>query len=174
MLGMLDFGIDVDVWPWIWLCVAVVFALVELTFIGGTFVLLPFAASAFVAALLAFYDVSIEVQWGTFVFGGAGLLFVMLRWARGFLSQSDMPAGVGADRLVGTTGIVTVTVDSTDSARPGRVTVGGEVWGALCRGDETLPVGTKVRIASVIGTRVVVEPIRADDAAGTNTKEKDA
>ena len=33
---MLDLGIDTDVWPWIWLTVAVVFALIELTFLGGT------------------------------------------------------------------------------------------------------------------------------------------
>ena len=49
---MLEFGIDLDVWPWIWLAVAVVFALIELTVIGGYFLLLPWAASAFAAALL--------------------------------------------------------------------------------------------------------------------------
>lgn len=170
---MLDFGIDVDVWPWIWLAVAVVFALVELTFIGGTFVLLPFAISAFAAAILAFYDVPVEVEWATFVIGGTALLFVMLRWVRGFLSQSEMPAGVGAERLVGTTGIVTVAIDAADSTRPGRVTIGGEVWGALSSNDETLPIGTRVRIASMIGTRVVVEPISVDDATRSNPADAD-
>ena len=159
---MLDLGIDVDVWPWIWLSLAVLFALVELTFIGGTFVLLPFAISAFAAAILAFYDVAIEIQWVTFVVGGAGLLLVMLRWVRGFLRQSELPSGVGADRLVGITGIVTVTIEASDTARRGRVAVGGELWGALSSRDATLPAGTRVRIASMIGTRVVVEPIDAD------------
>ena len=65
--GVLDLGIDLDVWPWVWLVLAVLFALVELTFLGGTFVLLPFALSAFVASFLAFYGVAIEVQWAIFV-----------------------------------------------------------------------------------------------------------
>src|SRR5918994_3910285 len=98
---MLDLGIDVDVWPWIWLSLAVVFALVELTFLGGTFVLLPFAMSAFVAAILAFYDVPIEVQWATFVLGGALIFFLMYRWGSGFLDQNTLPGGGGAGRLVG-------------------------------------------------------------------------
>ena len=55
---MLDLGIDLDVWPWIWLGTAVVFALVELIFVGGSFIILPFAVSAFVAAILGFYDVA--------------------------------------------------------------------------------------------------------------------
>ena len=88
---MLDFGIDVDVWPWIWLVVAVVFALVELTFLGGTFILLPFAASAFVASLLAFYDVAVEVQWAVFVLGGAVAFALLYRWARHDLVD-ELPA----------------------------------------------------------------------------------
>lgn len=156
--GVLDLGIDIDVWPWVWLGAAVVFALVELTFIGGTFVLLPFAASAFVAAILAFYDVAIEVQWAVFVGGGLAVFAVLYRWVRRFLDQSVLPLGVGADRLVGTTGIVTVDVEPGDVARRGRISVGGEVWGAISREDLAIPAGTRVRITAVVGTRVVVEP----------------
>ena len=49
---MLDLGVDLNAWPWIWLFVAVAFTLTEVTVLGGSFVLLPFAVSAFVAALL--------------------------------------------------------------------------------------------------------------------------
>jgi membrane protein implicated in regulation of membrane protease activity len=157
--GVLDLGIDVDVWPWIWLGAAVLFALVELTFIGGTFVLLPFSASAFVAAILAFYDVAIEVQWAVFVGGGLVLFVVLYRWVRRFLDQSVLPLGVGADRLLGTTGIVTVGVEPGDAARRGRISVDGEVWGALSREEHAIPAGTRVRITAVVGTRVVVEPV---------------
>jgi membrane protein implicated in regulation of membrane protease activity len=171
--GVLDLGIDLDVWPWIWLSLAVVFALVELTFIGGTFVLLPFSISAFVAALLAFYDVPIEVQWATFVLGGALVFFLMYRWVRGFLDQNELPGGVGAGRLVGESGVVTVEIDPTDTSRRGRVVVGSELWGALSKDEEPLAVGTRVRVAAVVGTRVVVEPILP---AGTNadTNREDA
>jgi membrane protein implicated in regulation of membrane protease activity len=157
--GVLDLGIDTDVWPWVWLGAAVVFALVELTFIGGTFVLLPFAASAFVAAILAFYDVAIEVQWAVFLGGGLAVFAGLYRWVRRFLDQSVLPLGVGADRLVGTIGIVTVDVEPGDVARRGRISVEGEVWGALSREDLAIPAGTRVRITAVVGTRVVVEPV---------------
>jgi len=168
--GVLDLGIDLDVWPWIWLGAAVVFALVELTFIGGTFVLLPFAASAFVAAILAFYDVAIEVQWTVFVGGGLAVFVALYRWVRRFLDESTLPLGVGADRLVGTTGIVTVAVEPGDVARRGRITIEGEVWGALSRGDLLIPAGTRVRITAVVGTRVVVEPDGVDPDAVTDRK----
>jgi membrane protein implicated in regulation of membrane protease activity len=166
--GLLDLGIDLDVWPWVWLGLAVVFALVELTFIGGTFVLLPFAISAFAAAILAFYDVAIEIQWLTFVVGGGLVLFIMLRWVRGFLDENVLPRGVGADRLVGTLGIVTVAIEPGDSARPGRVSVEGELWGALSSDDQRLPIGTRVRITSVIGTRAVVEALTPPEPDATD------
>ena len=107
---MLDLGLDLDIWPWVWLFVAVAFAIIELTILGGSFILLPFAVSAFFASILGFYDVSIEVQWAVFVFGG-GLLWVgFYRWSKTFLRDHDLPPGVGAERLVGRTGVITVDV----------------------------------------------------------------
>ncbi len=163
---MLDLGIDLDVWPWVWLVLAVAFALVELAFIGGSFVLLPFAASAFLASILAFYDVAVEIQWLTFLVGGGLLFLVLSRWARGVLRESVLPPGVGADRLVGLTGVVTVDIDPHDTQRRGRVAVHGEVWGALSRDDVNLPVGSRVRVTEMQGTRVIVEPIGPTRAEG--------
>jgi membrane protein implicated in regulation of membrane protease activity len=155
----MDLGIDLDVWPWVWLIVAVGFALIELTVVGGSFVLLPFAVSAFAAAILAYYDVSIEVQWAVFLAGGGLLFFILARWARGFLRENELPPGVGADRLVGLAGIVTVDIDPDDTDRRGRVAIHGEVWGALTTVDRALPAGMKVRVRAMQGTRVIVEPL---------------
>jgi membrane protein implicated in regulation of membrane protease activity len=155
---VLDLGIDIDVWPWIWLGVAVVFALVELSFLGGTFVLLPFAASAFVASLLAFYDAPVEAQWAVFVIGGALLFAIAYRWARHNLND-ELPLGVGADRLVGMVGVVTTDISPDDADRRGRVTLGGERWGALTDVPDALPAGTRVKVVSMRGTRVVVVPV---------------
>ncbi len=120
--AVLDLGIDLDVWPWIWLVTAIVFALVELIVVGGSFIILPWAASAFIAAILAFYDVSIEIQWAVFVFGGAILFAVLYRWAQRFMKEHTMDPGVGADRLVGLTAIVTTPIepDDTDPRRSRR------------------------------------------------------
>ncbi|MFV0308103.1 MAG: NfeD family protein [Desertimonas sp.] len=161
---MLDLGIDLDVWPWIWLTVAVVFVLIELTLLAGSFVILPFAVSAFAAAIAGFYDTSAEVQWAIFAVGGAIAWLGMYRWAKRFVTDNQMAPGVGSERLVDLEGIVTVGIDPDDTSRRGRVSVAGEVWGALSATDRPVAVGTHVRIASVVGTRVVVEPIPIGDA----------
>ena len=162
---MLDLGIDLTVWPWVWLFIAVLFALIELTILGGSFVLLPFAVSAFAAALLGFYDVAIEIQWGVFVVGG-GVLFVgFYRWAKRFLRDNLMAPGVGADRLVGMIGVVTAPILPDDIDRLGRVTIEGEVWGALATTEEALPKGARVRISAMQGTRVLVERVTADGSS---------
>ena len=154
---MLDLGIDLNVWPWVWLGVAVFFALIELTVLAGSFVLRPFAVSALFAALLGFYDVAIEIQWLVFV-GGGGLLWIGLyRYLRRFAGDNELQPGVGADRLIGLTGIVTTTIDPDDTERRGRVTAHGEVWGATSVNGKPLAQGTHVRIVSVSGTKVSVE-----------------
>jgi membrane protein implicated in regulation of membrane protease activity len=165
----LDLGIDLDVWPWIWLATAVVFALVELIFVGGSFIILPFAVSAFISAILAFYDAPIEAQWSVFAFGGAVLFGIMYQWAQRFMKRVERTPGVGADRLVGLTGTVTTEISPDDTDRKGRVTVSGEVWGALADGDDGIPVGTKVTVLSMRGTRVVVTPANSNHInTGTN------
>lgn len=160
---MLDLGIDLNIWPWVWLGTAVFFALIELTVLAGSFVLLPFAVSALAAALLGFYDVAIEVQWLTFVGGGAVLWVLLYRYAKNFAGESELQPGVGADRLVGLEGIVTSTIDPDDTDRRGRINAHGEVWGATSKSGQVIPQGAHVRIVEVSGTRVIVE--RSDASA---------
>ena len=161
LTGVLDLGIDIDVWPWIWLGVAVLFAIIEVTLLAGSFVLLPFAVSAFVAALLGFYDVAVEIQWFTFIFGGALIWILLYRRMKNFVGENEIAPGVGAERLIGLTGIVTVRIDPYDTDRHGRVTVDGEVWGALSDSETPLPEGAKVRVTAMAGTRVMVEPLES-------------
>ena len=156
--AVLDLGIDLDVWPWIWLSTAVIFALVELIVVGGSFIVLPWAVSAFIAAILAFYDVQIEIQWAVFVFGGAIMFFLLYRWATEFMDRNSMDPGVGADRLVGLLGIVTAPIDPLDTSRAGRITVEGEVWGVVDV-DRAFGEGEQVRITGMKGTRVTIEPV---------------
>ncbi len=155
---MLDLGIDLSVWPWIWLSIAVIFALVELILVGGSFIVLPFSASAFVSAILAFYDVSIEIQWSVFLFGGAVLFVIMYQWAKKFMRDHPATPGVGADRLVGMVGTVTAAIAPDDIDRRGRVTVEGEIWSALVDGEEPIPAGARVKVIAMKGTRVIVVP----------------
>jgi membrane protein implicated in regulation of membrane protease activity len=155
--AVLDLGIDLNLWPWVWLAVGITFATIELTVLAGAFVLLPFAVSAFAAALLGFYDVAIEIQWGVFIFGGALLWVLLYKRVMRFAGENEMSPGVGADRLIGMPAIVTATIDPDDTDRKGRVQVEGEVWSALTSEHVTIPEGTKVRITEMHGTRVMVE-----------------
>lgn len=164
---MLDLGIDLNVWPWVWLGIGVTFALIELTLLAGSFVLLPFAVSALFAALLGFYEVAIEIQWLAFI-GGGGLLWIALyRYAKVFAGKNELSPGVGADRLVGLTGIVTAAIDPDDTARRGRISTHGEVWGAISESGRPLPVGTHIEIVSVTGTRVIVRSTEPSTDAST-------
>ena len=160
----MDLGLDLNAWPWVWLFIAVVFGLLEVTLLGGSFVLLPFAVSAFVAAVLGFYDLSIELQWAVFLLGGAAMWIGFYRWARTFLRENVLPPGVGANRLVGMVGVITVAARPDDAARLGRMVVAGEIWGVTASDDEPLSVGTRVRITSIQGTRAIVESIQPGEA----------
>jgi membrane protein implicated in regulation of membrane protease activity len=153
----LDLGIDLNLWPWVWIAVAVFFAVIELTVLAGSFVLLPFALSARGAALLGFYDVAIEIQWLVFLGGGGVLWVILYRYAKTFAGNNDLQPGVGADRLVGLTGIVTAAIDPDDTDRRGRVNAHGEVWGATSENGEPIPQGAHVRIVAVAGTKVIVK-----------------
>lgn len=157
--NMLDLGIDLNIWPWVWLTVGVVFVAIELTLLAGAFVLLPFAVSAFAAALLGFYDVAIEIQWGVFIFGGALLWIALYKRVMKFAGDNQLAPGVGADRLVGMPAIVIADIDPDDTDRKGRVKVEGEVWSALTESSRPIRKGTKVQISEMHGTRVMVEPI---------------
>lgn len=154
---MLDLGIDLNLWPWVWLGVAVFFALIELTVLAGSFVLLPFAVSALGAALLGFYDIAIEIQWLVFLGGGGVIWVVLYRYLKRFAGENELQPGVGADRLIGLAGIVTTAIDPDDTERRGRISAHGEVWGATSHDGTPIAQGTHVRIVAVSGTKVSVE-----------------
>jgi membrane protein implicated in regulation of membrane protease activity len=86
-----------------------------------------------------------------------------------FADESDLAEGVGADRLVGMTAIVTTTIDPDDTERRGRVKVEGEVWSALTNDGIAITDGSKVTVTEVHGTRVIVTPLIAAPPTATPT-----
>lgn len=159
---MLDLGLGLNVWPWLWLVLAVVLVLLELTVLGGSFMVLPFGVSAFVAALLGFGDVAVSIQWIVFLVGGSVLFLLFWRYQTLVQRGNTLPPGVGAMRLVGLSGVVTRAIDPSESTARGRVTVEGESWNATTVGDDVIPEGARVRILEVEGTHVRVEPTGPD------------
>ena len=79
--------------------------------------------------------------------------FASLRPIARRLDAQGVTDGIGAKRLVGQTGIVTepITLDGA-----GEVRIEREEWRASSEDGSAIPVGAKVRVIDMRGTRVVV------------------
>ena len=74
-------------------------------------------------------------------------------------------AGFGANRLIGTMGVVFDDIP-LGVGTGGMVQIGDEMWRAEGRDGMGMPTGTQIRIIEVRGTRVVVEPASQDGLTG--------
>lgn len=89
---------DPEVWRWIWLITAVVFAVGEMA-VAGSF-LAPFALGAAAATIAGFAGAGLAVQWALFLGVSVGS-FLALRPLARRLSNSTPQPGVGSSRQVG-------------------------------------------------------------------------
>lgn len=154
----MDFD-DPNTWRWIWLVAMATFGIGEMA-AAGSFFLAPFALGAGVAAVLAFLGVPVGVEWVVFI-GVSTLSFLALRPLARRLDRHDVAAGIGANRLVGQIAEVMATIEGGQA--PGMVLLGGEQWRAESDDGRRIDVGTRVAIAEVRGTRVVVRAIDATE-----------
>ena len=140
---------DPDMWQWIWLGMALLLAIGEMLTAG--FFMLPFAVGAGVAAILAFFDVAVPIQFLVFL-GTSILALVALR--RFAASDHEPSYPVGAKRYVGAAALVLEDIDPARNV--GRVRMDAEEWNATSNG-ERIAAGVKVKVVQVRGTRLVVE-----------------
>ena len=143
---------DPEVWRWIWLIAAVVFAIGEMA-IAGSFFLAPFAIGAAVASILAFAGVDIGPQWLAFVAVSGGLLAAMRPLAHR-LDQAVSTTGVGSSRQVGQRARVVEAIDGPHDS--GFVMLGAERWRAESADGSPIAEGATVLVTEVRGTRVLV------------------
>ncbi|GBE20767.1 MAG TPA: NfeD family protein [Actinobacteria bacterium] len=139
-----------ELWRWVWISAAFVFGVGEV-FTAGFFIL-PFAVGAVVAAVLAWLNVAVGVQWAAFIVVSILALIGLRR-----LAPADEPQpSVGANRLIGSFGKVLEAVEPIHDQ--GRVKVETEEWRATTDA-ERIEEGTTVTVIGVRGTRLVVQPI---------------
>lgn len=144
---------DPEVWRWIWLVAIGVFGAGE-ALIAGSFFLLPFAAGAVVATVVAFAGAGVAAQWVAFVVVSlvGSLLLIPLRRR---LDRVEPQDGIGARRLIGQDAVVLLELPAGPGA-VGEVRIGRETWRAESREQTPMPVGITVRVVDVRGTAVVV------------------
>ena len=145
-----------ETWRWVWLVAAVVLAVGEMV-TPGTFFFLPFAAGAFVAALLGFLGVGVGWEWLAFL-AVSGSSFAVLWPVRRRLEQRTSTSGVGANRWVGRQGVVLSAIPGEVGAT-GMVRLEREQWRAESGLGIVIPQGTTVLVSRVNGTRLVVYPL---------------
>ncbi|CAN5559753.1 hypothetical protein BH20ACT2_BH20ACT2_13390 [soil metagenome] len=150
---------DPELWRWVWLIAAVVFALGEMS-MAGTFFLAPFAAGAAVSAALAFIGVPVGLEWLAFLVVSGGT-FLSLRPIARRLDAGEAQEGIGARRLIGQPAKVLTAIPAGDL---GLVQVHREEWRAETVDGRALAAGTPVKVVEVRGTRVVVWPTGATAA----------
>jgi membrane protein implicated in regulation of membrane protease activity len=141
-----------DEWRWVWIIATAVFAVGEMA-TPGSFFLAPFAIGSFVAAILAFADVSVTVEWTVFLIVSIAALAALRPVARR-LDLNAVDHGVGSRRLVGTRATVLKAIPGADEL--GLVRLDREEWRAQSTDGSPIPVGATVRVADVQGTRVLV------------------
>lgn len=152
VLAPKDETADEATWAAVWLIAAGVLAIGEMVTAG--FFLLPFAAAAGVAGILALLSVSVPVQIITFVIVSVLSLWLLQRFAKKDVHGKLLP--VGAARYIGASAVVLEPVTRLES---GRVKMGTEDWRATTDGDSEIPAGAEVRVVEVRGARLVVEPV---------------
>lgn len=157
---MVQMNLDsAETWRWIWLAAATVMVVAELV-TPAAFVFLPFAAGAFVAALVTFAGASIAVGWVVFVvlsvvvFAGLWPLGRRLERTAG---GGGLP-GVGANRLLGKEVVVLEEIPGGPH-ETGWVRIEREKWRAESLTGDAIPAGSTALVASVDGTRLVVSPL---------------
>jgi len=140
---------DIEIWQWGWSVLAVALIVGEVLTAG--FFVLPFAVGAGISAALAWLNVGLGWQWAAFLVVSTIGLFYMRRFA----PENEIGPDSGAHRYRNQVGIITEAIDPETGL--GRVRVETEDW--RCTSDEALTEGTKVRILTVVGTRLKVTEI---------------
>ncbi len=152
-----------ELWRWIWLGVAGLFAVGEMSS-AGTFFLLPFAIGAVVATVLAFAGADVAVQWAAFVAVSA-VAFAAFRPLARRLDADERHEGIGARRWIGQHAKVLTEIPA-GADETGLVRIGREEWRAGSLDGSAIPAGTAVRVVDVVGTRLVVWPAELDPGSG--------
>ena len=134
----------------VWTAAIILFGVVEAMTAG--LVSIWFVAGALVALVAAFVDASLAVQITLFLVISAAALAVTRPLLKKITAANVIPTN--ADRVLGEWAKVTKTIDNENST--GAVYVDGKEWTARSTDDAVIPVGSRVKIESMQGVKLLV------------------
>lgn len=145
-----------------WLAALILFGILEAATVG--LISIWFAAGAAAALIVSALTGSLWVQIVVFLAVSIACLLLVRPLSRKYLDPDHQ--ATNADRVIGAEGVVTEEIDNLKAT--GRVSVLGVSWTARSRQEgQVIPAGATVRILSIEGVKVLVEPIPSAQASRT-------
>ena len=139
---------------YIWLGLMVVFLIIEAV-CAIHLVSIWFAAGALVAMIAAALGAKLWLQVTLFILVSGALLALLWPMVRKFLRPNLKKTNI--DSVIGTTGLVTVTVDNMEST--GQVKLNGMEWTARSTTGKIIDPHTEVKVDRIEGVKVFVTPV---------------
>ena len=143
----MEVDMETTVSIWIWLAAAVLFIVIEI-FAPG-FIFACFVVGAIAAGITSTFTDSLVIQGAVFAVVSIGLIPLTRPLANKITKKSPVTSNV--DGFVGKIGQVKNEVSET----AGQITIDDQIWQA--RAEDIIPVGDKVRIIRIEGTKFFVE-----------------
>ncbi len=135
---------------WLWLGLAVVFAIIEAVTLG--IVSIWFAIGALVAMLFAFVIDSFMIQ--LVIFLAVSLLLVFTTRKIGMERLRIGKEKTNLDSLIGQSALVTKEINPFE---PGEIKVDGKMWRAVSQSDTVYVVGNKVEVLKIEGVTMILK-----------------
>ena len=140
-----------DLYEIIWFCLMVVFLIVEAA-CPIHLVSIWFAAGSLMAMVVSFFGGPLWLQIAVFLAVSCLLLALLWPFIKKFLRPKLEKTNV--DAVIGTRGVVTVTIDNTAAA--GQIKLGAMEWTARSTSGAVIEKGTVVRVDRIEGVKAFV------------------
>lgn len=138
--------------PYIWLGVAVVLAVVEVS--TTQLVSLWFVIGAAVTSVCSATFLKGQLLWQIVVFIGLSAIALVLTRPLVKKLKANNIVSTNSDRNVGKTGLVIADIDPEKGV--GQVRVGNEKWSAKSKDGKIISAGTNVKVVGIEGVKLVV------------------
>ena len=135
-----------------WLIAFILFVVGEAVTVG--LVSIWFAVGSLGALLTAALGGGLWLQIAVFLILSALSLLLFKPLSKKWMANHKV-ARTNADRVIGETALVTEDIDNALAA--GQVQVDGQIWSARSAHDVVIPAGSRVKVLSIQGVKVIVE-----------------